>query len=98
MRPPDELHSDIRGLLQAGALRRVSDTEFAIDALQHRVRTWMGWNTVSYELRIEEDDGGQALYEIAEQTEELGEQIVLSSTDVDDATFWVTDQIQEKER
>ncbi|MDB5354880.1 MAG: hypothetical protein JWN24_1333 [Phycisphaerales bacterium] len=98
MAPTEEFPSEIRELLKAGALRRVSDTEFAIDALQHRVRTWMGWNTVSYELRIEEGDEGQPLYEIAEQTEELGEQIVLSSADVDDATFWVTDQIQEKER
>lgn len=98
MLPANELPVEIEALLQAGALRRVSDSEFVIDTLQHRVRTWMGWNTVSYELRIEEDDDGRPLYEIAEQTEELGEEIVLSSADADDAAFWVTDQIEEKER
>jgi hypothetical protein len=98
MKPTKELPSEIQNLLNAAEIRRVDEDEFVIDALRHRERTWMGWNIVVYTLRIEEDDAGQSLFEIIEQTESLGEDVVVSSTDPDEVAYWITDQIVEKNR
>lgn len=75
----------------------MNSPDFAIDALWHRQRTWMGWTPVFYSLRIEEDDEGQPLFEIAEQTESYGEEIVVSSPDPDEAASWITESIEEQD-
>lgn len=92
-----ELPSELRELLEDGTLRRSDDDEFAIDALRHRERTWMGWNTVIYTLRIDEDDDGQPLFEIVEETEYLGGDIILASSDPDEVAYRIRELIQEKD-
>jgi len=90
-----ELPPSIQHLLNRGALRRIDDGEFVIDGLRHRQRSWMGWTTVIYELRIEEDDDGRAYYEIVEQTESLGDETVDCWQDPDDAACWIEQMLEE---
>jgi len=92
------LPQDLQTLLDSEVLRRVSGIEFVIDELRHQTRTWMGWNVVIYALRVEDGDEGRPLFEIVEETESLGEDIVLSSADSDEAAFWITEHIREKEK
>lgn len=58
----------------------------------------MGWTTVIYELRIEEDDDGRAGYEIVERTESLGDETVDCWQDSDDAAGWIEQMMQEQEQ
>ena len=92
-----ELPSEIRELVEDGTLRRLDDDEFAIDALQHRQRTWMGWNIVYYTLRIDEDDDGRTMFEVVEETEYLGGDTVVYSGDPDEVESWIRQLISEKD-
>jgi hypothetical protein len=56
----------------------------------------MGWNDVSYSLRIEDYDEG-SMFEIAEEMRELGNDIIVSSGDADEVAYWIKNQIEEKE-
>lgn len=67
----------------------------AVDDLRHRQRTWLGWSTVIYSLRIEEYDEGRVSYDVVEQTESLGEETVVCSEDPDDAACWIEEMLQE---
>lgn len=91
------LPPEIQDLLDSGTLRRSAENTFAIDALRHRERTWLGWSIVTYELRVDVGDDGQTWFEIAEETMEIGEDIVLATTDADEAASWITELIAEKE-
>jgi hypothetical protein len=91
------LPPELQDLLNAGTLRRSTENTFAIDALRHRERTWLGWSIVTYELRIDVGDDEQNWYEIAEETMEIGEDIVLATTDADEAASWITELIDGKE-
>lgn len=91
-----EFPVDLQELLTKGILRKVSEDEFSIDALSHRQRTWLGWTDVRYTLRIEEDDEGESVFDIVEETCELGEDVVVSSTDADEVACWITAALEEK--
>jgi hypothetical protein len=73
------LPESIQSLLDRGVLRRIDDSEFVIDALRHRERTYLGWSIVIYRLLIEENDDGSPRYEIEEETESLGHDTIVCS-------------------
>jgi len=98
MQTPAPLPPELQALVDTEILRRIDENEFSIDALSHRTRTGGGWADVTYVLRIEEDDEGQPQFEITEETEDMGGDVVVCSTDADEAAYWITEQIEEKER
>jgi hypothetical protein len=51
-----------------------------------------GWSVVTYSLRIEAGDESQPVFEIVEETEDVGEDIVVSSADPDEAAAWIEEQ------
>lgn len=48
-----------------------------------------------HSVRIEECDGGRVCYEIAEQTEDLGEDTLVWSEDPEDAACWIEQMVEE---
>ena len=92
-----ELPVELRELLDEGMIRPVGEDEFAIDALRHRERTWMGWNSDYYTLEIEGDDDGHALFLINEETEYLGGDIIETSTDPDEIAYWIREMVSGKD-
>jgi hypothetical protein len=64
--------------------------EYVIDPLWHRQLTSLGWQTFIYRLTIDEEtDEGR--YEIAEETEYQGDDILLWTDDVDEIVSWIAD-------
>ena len=62
--------------------------------MRHRERCGSGgWSVVTYSLRIEADDEGQPVFEIVEEVEDVGEDIVVSSADPGEAVAWIEEQI-----
>lgn len=94
MATTSQLPESIQSLLDRGVLRRIDDTEFVIDDLQHRERTYLGFSFVTYRLEIGEDDEGRACYEIIEETESLGEDTIDCYEDPDDAAYWIENMIE----
>jgi hypothetical protein len=52
---------------------------------------------VTYSLRIEADDEGQPVFEIVEETEDFGSEVLINSTDPEEATSWIEHQLEEFE-
>jgi hypothetical protein len=92
-----KLPLEIQELLDAGTIRDCGDDEFVIDSLRHRTRTGYGWDTVIYVLRIEDDDEGKPSYDVIEQTESYGEDVIESYESADEAAYWITNSIEEME-
>jgi len=87
------LPPELQELVGTGKLRRISDTEFVIDALRHRVNTGWGWQTMVYTLRIGELEDCD--FEIVEESEYSGEECLLATSDAEEVEDWITQQIDE---
>lgn len=83
----------LQDFVARGVLRRISDTEFVVDALRHRVMTGWGRHTMVYSLRIGELD--ECDFEVVKESEYSGETTLLATSDVEEIEAWMTQQLDE---
>ncbi len=95
MQSPTQLPQPLHELVIGGQLRRITDTEFAIDPLRHRVMTGWGWQTIVFCLRIGELEDCD--FEIVEESEYSGGECCLASDDPEEIADWISDRIEERE-
>jgi hypothetical protein len=67
--------------------------EYVIDAFRHRELTGLGWQTVVYCLTIDEETGE---YEITEESEYQGGDVVLSTDSADEVVSWIWERETEE--
>jgi hypothetical protein len=76
-------------------LRHISshngEREYVIDTFRHRELTAIGWQTVIYRLTID-DEAEEGRYEIAEETEYQGDDVLLWTNDADEVVSWIEER------
>jgi len=87
------IETPIQKLVENATLRHVSSEgtshEFVIDPMLRKARTSFGRQTIIYTLRIDSsaDEGGR--FEIEEEPEMQGGEVLLSTDDASEVVVWI---------
>ena len=89
------LDPDLQAMVDNETLRHISthggEHEYVIDPFRHRQLTPLGWQTVIYRLTIDEE-AEEGRYEIAEESEYQGGDVLLWTDDADEVVSWIAER------
>lgn len=67
--------------------------EFHIPGLRHREMTWMGWQTITYILAIDEEADPSIRYTVSTDSDHSGGDVVFNTADIDELECWIQERI-----